>query len=87
MEPHGRVFWRTVVYTYSNYRDAERKAERVNGKWPALRAEVFTPKGRNRPPYMVALGGRMTREEAERLRKQARAKGLPRDTFVRNYAE
>jgi hypothetical protein len=35
----------------------------------------------------VALGGRMTLAQAERLQKEARSKGLPRDTFVRNFSK
>jgi hypothetical protein len=35
----------------------------------------------------VALGGRMTRPEAERLQKTARSSGLPGDTFVRNFPD
>jgi len=87
VEPRGRIFWRVIAYTYATRRGAETKAERLNRKSPAFHAEVFTPKGKGRPPFMVALGGRMTRAEAVRVQKEARAKGLPRDTFVRNYAE
>ena len=32
-----------------------------------------------------ALAGRMTYAEAQRLQQRARAKGLPRDTFIRNF--
>lgn len=76
--------WRVVVYEYSRRSAAEQRARRINDKRPGWRAEVFTPKG-DRAPYLVAIGGRMTLPEAERLRRQARAAGLPRDTFVRNY--
>jgi eukaryotic-like serine/threonine-protein kinase len=83
----GRSVWRVVAYTYNHYRDAERKARSINARLPGLRAAVFTPRGKDRPPYFVALGGRMTRAEALNLRHVARAKGLPRDTFVRNYSD
>jgi eukaryotic-like serine/threonine-protein kinase len=83
----GRTVWRVVAYTYNHYRDAERKARSINSRLPGLRAAVFTPRGKDRPPYFVALGGRMTRAEALNLRHVARAKGLPRDTFVRNYSD
>jgi len=36
--------------------------------------------------YLVSLGGRMTREEAERLQHSARGKGLPPDLYVQNYS-
>jgi hypothetical protein len=83
----GRTVWRVVAYTYHRYRDAEKKVRSVNSRWPGLHAAVFTPKGKDRPPYFVALGGRMTHAEALNLRRVARAKGLPRDTFVRNYSD
>ena len=83
----ARPVWRVVAYTYSRYRDAQVKAERINDKMPGLHANVFTPKGKDHPPYFVALGGKMTRAEAVNVQRVAMAKGLPRDTFVRNYPE
>lgn len=80
------AIWRVVVYEYSHRAAAEHKAHSLNQKRPELRAEVFTPRG-NRAPYLVALGGFMTLPEAERVKKQARAAGMPRDTFVRNYRQ
>jgi eukaryotic-like serine/threonine-protein kinase len=79
--------WRVVAYTYSGYKPAEKKARHINGRWPGFHAEVFTPRGSGRPPYLVALGGRMTRGEAAALQRSARAHGLPRDVFIRNYPE
>jgi len=79
------AIWRVVAFEYSKRAQAEHKARTINEKHPALHAEVFAPKG-NRAPYFVSLGGRLTFQEAEQLRREARAKGLPRDTFVRNFA-
>jgi eukaryotic-like serine/threonine-protein kinase len=79
------AIWRVVVYEYAQRAAAERKARTLNEKRPAWHAEVFTPRG-ERSPYLVALGGRMTLAEAERLKMQARGAGLPRDTFVRNFS-
>jgi len=84
---HGnRTLWRVVTYTYSRAKDAEHKAEHINAEWPDLRAEVFSPNGEEAPPYLVVLGGRMQREEAMQLRDEARAKGLPRDTYAQNFS-
>lgn len=85
-DPSGRA-WRVVAYTYNGLAAAEAKAHRVNQRWPGFHAEVFAPRGRGRGPYLVALGGRMTRAEAARLQQSARRSGLPRDTFIRNYSE
>ena len=78
------AIWRVVAYTYNSRGAAEKKARSINERRSAWRAEVFTPRG-ERPPYYVALGGRMTLAQAERLQKEARSKGLPQDTFVRNF--
>jgi hypothetical protein len=64
---------------------ADKKARSLNEKHPAWHAEVFSPKG-NRAPYFVSLGGRMTLPEAEKLQREARSKGMPKDTFVRNFS-
>ncbi len=78
--------WRVVAYEYATRSAAETEARRLNARHPAWHAEVFTPRG-NRRPYFVSLGGRMTLSEAERLRTEARSRGLPRDTFIRNFSE
>jgi len=83
--PRGRAEWRVIAYTYSRTKDAENKAKSINQKTPGLNAEVYTPKGRNQPPFLVALGGRMTRTDAAGLQRKALSRGLPRDTFIRNY--
>jgi eukaryotic-like serine/threonine-protein kinase len=82
----GRAMWRVIAYTYTSRAAAEKKARAINGKWPDLHPQVFVPGGAN-GMYLVALGGRMTREEALDLRKLAHGKGLPRDTYVQNYSE
>jgi hypothetical protein len=82
----GRAMWRVIAFTYTSHDAAAKKAKRVNEKWPDLRASVFIPKER-RGYYLVALGGRMTREDAVRLQRKARGSGLPRDTYVQNYSE
>jgi hypothetical protein len=81
----GAPIWRVVAFTYNRREQAENKAKALNEKRSGWRAEVFAPKG-ERAPYFVSLGGRMTLSEAERMQKEARAKGLPRDTFVRNFS-
>ena len=88
-EPAARAVsnWRVVAYTFSNLSGAEKRAEAINQKHAGFHAEVFTPKGRGRAPFLVALGGRMSRSEALALQKKARAHGLPRDTFIRNYSD
>jgi hypothetical protein len=78
--------WRVIAFTFRSHEQAARKADRVNYRFPQLHAAVFSPKGRP-GYYLVALGSRMTREEATRLQRKARGLGLPRDTYVQNYSE
>ncbi len=82
----GPVNWRVVAYTYNRYADAEKKVKTLNARWSGFHAEVFAPHGRGQGPYFVALGGRMTRDEAHSFQRRAISKGLPRDTFIRNFS-
>jgi hypothetical protein len=76
--------WRVIAYTYSTRQGAEEQTKRVMNRWPDLRPELFSPSG-NSGPFLVSLGGLMTRSNAMKLRAKARANGLPRDTFARNF--
>jgi eukaryotic-like serine/threonine-protein kinase len=81
----GQV-WRVVLLTYAHQEDAEKKAQSLNEKHPDLRAEVFSPKGQG-GPYLVTAGGRMTREDAARLRQKVLNLGMPRDSYIQNYQQ
>ena len=81
-----REYWRLIAFTYSGRRNAEKKAEAINQAWPEGQAEVFSPDNAGGAPFLVALGGRMTRDDAVRLLKIARGKGLPRDIYIQNYS-
>ena len=76
--------WRVVVYTFNRGPEAEKKAHTLNAKHPKLGAQVFTPNGTS-GPYLVTVGGKMTREEAARFRSRAMGFGLPRDSYIQNY--
>lgn len=77
--------WRVVLYTYTRQTDAESKARSVNAKHPGLSAEVFSPSGGS--PYLVVVGGRMSRDDATRMRQKVRGLGLPRDSYIQNYPQ
>jgi hypothetical protein len=79
-----RQFWRVIVYTFAQRRDAEQRAASINGRFPEFEAEVFQPNDSS--PYLVSIGGRMSRQEAAQLRATARASGLPRDAYMQNYS-
>ena len=82
----GPSTWRVVAFTYRSREIAEKRAREVNSRWPELHAVVFTP---TRAPgyFLVALGNRMTREEAIEVQQKARRLGLPRDSYVQNYSD
>jgi len=87
-DPHtinGSV-WRVVVFTYNREPEAEKKAQSVNQKHPNLDAQVFSPGGHG-SAYLVTVGGKMTREQAEQLRRRVIAMGLPHDTYIQNYKQ
>jgi hypothetical protein len=75
--------WRVVAYTYNRQDQAQKKRSTIALRHPELRPEVFTPTGR--APYLVTLGGGVSRDEAFALVQKARAAGLARDTYARNY--
>ena len=80
-ESHGQ--WRVIAYTYNHQDQAQHKVAIVAQAHPDLRPEVFTPTGR--APYLVAIGGAMSRDEAFALAERARHEGLPRDVYAQNY--
>ena len=80
----SRDYWRVIAYTYSTRQAAQHRVNLIAQKWPDANAEVFEPNS-GRSPYLVALGGRMNRDDALRMLKIGRGKGLPRDTYIQNY--
>jgi hypothetical protein len=80
----GKEMWRVIAFTYRTRDAAAKKVQQLNELHPGIHASVFLPK-ESRGYYLVALGGRMTREDAVRLQHSARGKGLPRDLYVQNY--
>jgi hypothetical protein len=81
----GQEIWRVIAFTYRTREAAAKKVQQLNEYHPGINATVFLPKGEG-GYYLVSLGGRMTHEEAERLQRSARGKGLPRDLYVQNYS-
>ena len=75
--------WRVIAWTYDRQSDAQNKADALAKKFPQLSPAVFQHKGRG--PYLVTLGGVMSKDQAFAMRKQAVHLGLPRDTYAQNY--
>jgi len=75
--------WRVIAFTYNQQNQAQAKADRLAQRNPSLHFEVFSPRGR--APYLVAVNGFMSREQAMALRGQLRSHGFPRDIYAQNY--
>ena len=81
--PDTQADWHVVVFTYNHEDQAWQKVAALKRDHNSLHPEVFAPNGH--APFLVTLGGPMTREEAFALRDKARRAGLPRDTYAQNY--
>jgi hypothetical protein len=82
--PGAKTLWRVVAYTYNHQDQAQQKAESLQKQHPSLNAEVFSPTGQ--APYLVTVGGPMSREAAAAFKAQARGQGLPHDIYAQNYS-
>jgi len=76
--------WRVIAYTYNREDQARNKSETIAAKNPELHPDVFTPSGH--APYLVTVGGVMTRDNALAFVLKARQLGLPGDTYAQNYS-
>lgn len=75
--------WRVIVYTYDRQADAQHKADSLAQKYPQFQPGVFSLHGHS--PWLVTLGGVMSKDQAFALRKQAVHLGLPRDSYAQNF--
>ncbi|MDQ6706780.1 MAG: SPOR domain-containing protein, partial [Acidobacteriota bacterium] len=76
---HG---WFVVANTYTKRQDAEKRVVAMKRQWPNFEPEVY-PTGKS-PFYLVILGNDISQQAASALQAQARAAGLPRDTYITN---
>ncbi len=79
----ARNQWRVVAFTYNRQAEASAKARVLEQRFASLHPSVFTPTGH--APYLVTLGGSLTREAAFRLKNKLHGEGLPRDIYAQNY--
>jgi hypothetical protein len=85
-DPTGeaRNVWRVVAFAFADEQEAQQKVDGILRTHPELRPEVFTVNGFS--PYLVTLGGRMSRPDAVKLRSQIDSDGMPADAYVQNYS-
>ena len=79
----GSGKWRVIAFTYNQEDQAQHKAAEIAQSHPDLSPSVFTPSGH--APFLVALGGPMSREDAFALSGKAKREGLPKDVYAQNY--
>jgi len=75
--------WRVVLYTFTDEKDAQQKVDSLLERHPELHPEIFSPSGLS--PYLVTVGGAMTRDAALALRTQLARAGYPRDSYAQSY--
>ncbi|MEK6697444.1 MAG: hypothetical protein AABZ10_00175 [Nitrospirota bacterium] len=78
--------WFVISGYHEKYAAAAKQAEAINKKAPGLGAEVYAPYGQGKL-FSVVIGANLTREEADRLKKEAVKKGLPKDTVVWTFPQ
>jgi hypothetical protein len=81
VSPNGT--WYVVTATYAQRKDAEKKANSINGRWPRFKAEVFSPPLEDaKPYYLVIIGSKLSQKDAVAVQQRAIAAGMPSDTYI-----
>jgi hypothetical protein len=75
--------WRVIAFTYNREDQAKQKANEIAQSHPDLNPTVFTPNGH--APFLVTLGGPMSKQEAFAYSGKAKREGMPRDVYAQNY--
>jgi hypothetical protein len=81
LESYGR--WRVIAFTYDQEDKARQKAAAIAQEHPDLNPTVFTPNGH--APFLVTLGGQMSKQDAFAFSGKAKREGMPKDTYAQNY--
>jgi hypothetical protein len=84
--PDATAMWRVIAFTYKAYDDAAMMVDQINQRHPDFQAAVYSPPEK-KGYFLVALGGRMSREDAVRLQGRARAESLSRDAYIKKFLE
>jgi serine/threonine protein kinase len=80
-DSYGR--WRVIAFTYDQEAQARQKAAAIAQEHPDLNPTVFTPNGH--APFLVTLGGQMSKQDAFAFSGKAKREGMPGDTYAQNY--
>jgi hypothetical protein len=77
---HEKV-WFVIVGSHRNLEDAKNQVQQIDQEGKKFTAEVYKSYEGN-PCYSVVIGANLTYDEAQQMRKQAVASGLPKDTYL-----
>jgi hypothetical protein len=81
--PNGA--WYVVTSTYTQKKDAEKRAHSIMSRWPRFKAEVLSPSVEDEKSYyLVIIGSNLSKKAAAALRERAIAAGMPADTYIQN---
>jgi eukaryotic-like serine/threonine-protein kinase len=75
--------WRVIAFTYNREDQAKQKVNEIAQSHPDLNPTVFTPNGH--APFLVTLGGPMSKQDAFAFSGKAKREGMPRDVYAQNY--
>jgi eukaryotic-like serine/threonine-protein kinase len=75
--------WRVIAFTYNREEQAQQKVAEIAQSHPDLSPSVFTPNGHS--PFLVTLGGEMSKQEAFAFSGKAKREGMPKDAYAQNY--
>ena len=79
----SRGTWTVIAFTYNREDQAKQKAAEIAQAHPDLKPTVFAPTGHG--PFVVALGGMMSKQDAFALSGKAKREGMPKDIYAQNY--
>ena len=79
----GSGKWRVIAFTYNREDQAKQKAASIAQSHPDLSPSVFTPTGK--APFLVTVGGSMSKQDAFAFSGKAKREGMPGDTYAQNY--
>ena len=82
--PADGEVWRVVAFTYNHREQAQGKVDALNQRFPGYNAQVWSKTGSK--PFLVTLGGELSRRDAFTLRVKARRAGVARDVYAQNYS-
>jgi len=86
-EPAGKNDnWFVVVATYSQKKDAEKRALSMRKRFPQFKTEAYAPGSQNgQPYYFVVAGSNLAQKAAATLQDRVRSSGMARDAYITRF--